>query len=136
MAVFAITTHQLTFNAVDLTDHVKSVTLSMEAAQLDSTAMGDTWVEQTGGLKSGTLAITFNDDYAASSVDTTLWSAFNTGTVVTFSTKPTSAATSATNPSYSGSVLPSQHSIGGGVGELAAKTVSFPLSGAVTRATA
>lgn len=134
MAVFALTTTQLTLNSVDLTDHVKSVTLTVDAAQLDSTAMGSEWTEVIGGLKSGTLAVTFNDDYDTSSVDASIWGAL--GTVVTFSTRATSAAVGTTNPSYSGSVLISQWIAGGQVGDLASKQVSWPVSGTVTRATA
>lgn len=137
MAVFAITAEYLALNGSATTnDHVKSATLTLEAAALDATAMGDTWVENIGGLKSGTLAITFNDDFAASNVDALLWGYFNTGTAITFEIRPTDSAVSATNPKYTGSVLPTQFGLGGAVGELAAKTVSFPVTGAVTRATA
>lgn len=135
MAVFALTNEYLALNgSASLNDHVKSAVLTMDSAQLDSTAMGDAWVEVIGGLKSGQLAITWNDDFAASNVDATLWPLF--GTVVTFEVRPTDSAVSATNPKYTGSVLIAQHGLGGSVGDLAAKTVSYPTSGAVTRATA
>lgn len=133
MAVFALTNEHLTINSVDLSDHVKSAVLTVDAAQLDSTAMSDSWTEMIGGLKSGSLAVTFNDDYAAGSVDATLWAAL--GTVVTFVVRPVATAVSATNPNYSGSILISQHSVGGGVGELASKSLTFQTSGTVTRAT-
>lgn len=135
MAVFALTAEYLALNgSATLNDHVKSAVLTMDAAQLDSTAMGDTWVEVIGGLKSGQLAITWNDDFAASNVDATLWPLF--GTVVTFEVRPTDAAVSATNPKYTGSVLIAQHALGGQVGDLAAKSTSYPTSGTITRATA
>lgn len=134
MAVFAYTDAYLVVNSVNLSDHVKSVTLTVDVAQLDTTAMGDTWTEQIGGLKSGSIAVTFNDDMAASNVDATIWPAL--GTVVTFELRPTSSAVGATNPKWTGSVLISGTSVGGGVGELAAKSVTWPTSGTVTRATA
>jgi hypothetical protein len=40
----------------------------------------------------------------------------------------------ASNPKYTGSVLITQASIGGAVGELAMKSLTFPVTGAVTRA--
>lgn len=133
MAVFALTNEHLTINSVDLSDHVKSAVLTLDAAQLDSTAMSDSWTEMIGGLKSGSLAVTFNDDFAASNVDATLFAAF--GTVVTFVVRPVATAVSATNPNYTGSILISQHTLGGSVGDLASKSLTFPTSGTVSRAT-
>jgi hypothetical protein len=43
---------------------------------------------------------------------------------------------STTNPKWTGSVQISQLAAGGAVGELAAKSVSWPTSGTITRATA
>lgn len=134
MAVLAYVDAYLVINSVNLSDHVKSVTATFDAAVLDSTAMTDTWTESTPGLKSGSISVTFNDDFASGSVDATLWPLFGTNT--TFELRPTSAAVSATNPKWTGSVTISQIPVGGGVGELAAKSVSWPTTGAVTRATA
>lgn len=136
MAVFALTDMYVALNgsASNLNDHVKSATLTVDVAQLDSTAMGDSWVEVIGGLKSGSLAITFNDDAAASNIDSILWPLL--GTVVTFEVRPTSAAVGAGNPKYTGSVLISGSALGGSVGDLASKSLTFPTSGTVTRAIA
>lgn len=135
MAVFAITAEYVALNgSAALNDHVKSATLTVDSAQLDSTTMGDTWLEITGGVKSGSLSIEFLDDFAASNVDATLWPLF--GTNVTFEIRPTDAAVSATNPKYTGSVHIAQHSLGGAHGELAAKSLTFPTTGTVTRAVA
>ena len=134
MSVFALTAEYLALNgSATLNDHVKSAVLTIEAEALDSTAMGPGWKSAIGGLKSGTLAVTFNDDMAASNVDAALWPLL--GTVVTFEIRATDSAVSATNPKYTGSVLIQQHNLGGSVGELASKQLSFPTSGAVTRAT-
>lgn len=136
MAAFALLAEQLTINSVDYTalSMVKSAQLTLDAAQLDPTAMGDSWTEVLGGLKSGSLAVTFNDDYAASSIDQLLFPLF--GTVVTFLLRPTTAAVGVTNPNYTGSIFIAQHTLGGAVGDLAAKSLTFPTSGAITRATA
>ena len=135
MGIFALTNEFLSLNGSSaVNDHVKSATLTVDVAQLDSTAMGDSWVEVIGGLKSGTLAITYNDDFAASNVDALLWPLL--GTVVTFEVRPDAGAVSTSNPKYTGSVLISQHSVGGSVGDLAAKEVTFQTSGTITRATA
>lgn len=134
MAVFAYTNAYVVVNSVNLSDHVKSVTLTVDGAVLDATAMGTGWTANIGGLKSGSLAITFNDDFAASNVDATIWPLLNT--VTTFEIRPDAGSVGATNPKFTGSVLVAQTAVGGGVGELAAKSVTWPTSGTVTRATA
>jgi hypothetical protein len=135
MAVLALTNGSVVLNGVDLSDHAKSIELNVEAEELETTAFSaDGFKEHIGGLKGGSLSITFNQDFAASSVDATLWPLL--GTVVTFAVKAVKAAVSATNPSYSGSVLISNYSpLGNGVGELAEVQVQFPTTGVVTRAT-
>jgi hypothetical protein len=91
-------------------------------------------MSKAGGLKSGTLSIDFQQDFAASEVDATMWPLF--GSTTTFEIKPTSSAVSSTNPSYSGSILVNQHiPVANAVGELATSSVSFPTSGTITRAT-
>lgn len=133
MAVLALLTQTCVLNSQDLSDHSKGVQITAEATQLDSTAMGDAWVEYTGGLKSGSVTINLLDDFAASSVDATTWGAFNTGTAVAFASKPTSSAISTTNPEYQCNILPSAWNVGGSLNEMAAKALTYPITGAITR---
>ena len=134
MAVFALTSEYTALNGADRSADIKSSVLTVDAAQLDTTDFASSgWTEMIGGLKSGTLAITFQDDVASSAVDSILWPLL--GTVVTFEVRATSAVVGVSNPKWTGSVLITGHSIGGAVGELAVKTLSFPTTGAVTRAT-
>lgn len=136
MAVVALTAEYLALaGSAALNDHVKSATLTVDANELDATAMGDTWKEVVGGVKAGTLSIEFFDDTAASNVDSIIWGHFNTGTTITFEVRLSDAAVSATNPKYTGSVLPKSASFGGSHGELPMKSLTWPTSGAVTRAT-
>lgn len=133
MAVFAFTNGFTSINAVDLSNHVKSVTLNVDVDQLDSTGMGATsnYKSFIGGLKAGTLTIEFMDDFAASQVNTTLFTQL--GNVVAFDVRADAGARSATNPSYTGSVLIATWNMGGKLGDLAGKSVTFPTSGAVTQ---
>lgn len=136
MAVIVETNRRLTLNAVVLSDHCKMVNLAMESDPQDSTTFGSTWKTFLAGLRSGTVGINFLNDYAAGSVDATLWPIFSSGTGVTaFTTRQDSGAISATNPDYQGNLVVSQHSAGGTIGELAKMDVSYPTTGAVTRAT-
>ena len=132
MAVFALTSSVVTVNAVDYSDHLKSATLTIDAAQLDTTDFASAgWTEVIGGLKSGTLALNFMDDVADNDVDEELYALL--GTVVAFTLKPVAGTTGASIPEYQGNVLITGHSIGGGVGELASKSLTFPITGAITR---
>lgn len=132
MSIYALTSQVVTLNSVDYSDHLKSATLTLDAAQLDTTdfASGG-WTEAIGGLKSGTLSLEFMDDVADNDVDEEMFALL--GTVVAFAIKATSGAISASNPEYQGSVLVTGHSLGGAVGELAMKSLTFPTSGAITR---
>ena len=133
MAVFALTSQYTALNGADRSADIKTSTLTVDVAELDTTDFASAgWTEVIGGLKSGTLAIEFQDDVAASAVDSVLWPLL--GTVVTFEVRGTSSAVGASNPKYTGSVLITQASIGGAVGELAMKSLTFPVTGAVTRA--
>jgi len=134
MAEFVFTDASLVINSVDLSDHVESVALNYSAEPLDDTVMRDTTRSKIGGLLDWSMAVTFKQDYAASKVDATLFSIV--GTVVTVTLKPTSAAVSATNPSYSGSVLVAEYNpLGGSVGDMAVAPVALPSAGTLTRAT-
>ena len=134
MAKFVLTDASVVLNSVNLSDHVASVTLDITAEEILTTSMGETFQSRTGGLKSGQLSIEFQQDFAASEVDATLFPLL--GSTTAFVVKPTSGSVSSTNPSYAGNVLVNSHSpVANGVGELATMSVSFPTSGTITRAT-
>lgn len=134
MSVLVLLNEFFELNSVDSSDWAKSAALAVEAAQLDASVFGDGWTKNVAGLKSGTVTVEFLDDFDAAALDATLWPLF--GTVVTFKVRPDAGVASTSNPQYSGSVLISQLNVGGSLGELAGKALSFPTTGAVTRATA
>ena len=135
MAVYALTSEYLAINSVDRSADIKSAVLTVDAAALDTMDMASGgWMEQIAGTKSGTLTVEFQDDAAASAIDSVLWALF--GTVTTFEVRATSASVGTGNAKYTGSILVNQFAVGGAVGELATKSLTFPTSGAVTRATA
>ena len=134
MAIQALTAEVVTINSIDFSAYCKSATLTIDVAELDTTDFAsDGWTEMIGGLKSGTLSVEFMDDVADDQVDEDLYAIL--GTVVPFSLKLDDAAVGTSNPNYTGNVLITQHTLGGAVGDLATKSLSFPISGAVTRAT-
>lgn len=134
MAIFVATDYSVSIGGTDLSDHIVAVDLPVEAETQDSTAFGDDWREQTPGLKSGSVTIGFQQDFAASEVDATLWPLL--GTATTIIVKPTSGTIGATNPAYTGSFVVSQlQPIAGQIGNLASMNVTWPLSGELARDT-
>lgn len=136
MASFVSTDAYVSINSVDLSDYVQSVTFNYEAEEVDETAMGDTTRKNTGGLKNWSFDIAFKQDYAAGAVDATLWPLVGSTAAVVY--RPTSAAASATNPSYSGTGLVAsyQPNPGNSVGDLATANVRISPAGTLSRATA
>jgi len=134
MAIFSATDYSITIGGTDFSNVLVSAELSVEAEDIETTAMGDTFRTRIGGLKTGTLTLELHQDFAASSVDDTIFAALGTSVAVVL--KPTSGAVSATNPSYTFNVLITQaQPFNSSVGDLATQSLTFPVDGTVTRAT-
>ena len=119
----------------DLSDHVRSVTITYEAELQDKTAMGDGARAKIAGLKNWNMTIGFNQDFAASKVDATLYPLVGS-TALSIAVKPTTAAVSATNPMFLGSaLLGSYQPINGSIGDLSVTDVTFESDGDMTRQT-
>src|SRR3954470_13226956 len=104
MAFMVLTSEYLSLNASDLSAYTTKAELSVEVDEKDVTTYASLgWKQVIGGLKNGTLAIEFKQDFAAAPLDSILWPLF--GTVVTFEVRPTSAVAGASNPKWTGSVL-------------------------------
>lgn len=124
----------ITINAVDLTDHIASVTIDENYDEVETTAFGQTARTRVAGLGDHSVSFDFHQDFAASSVEATIDGLI--GTVIPVTVKPTNAAVSATNPEYQFSVLvTSWQPVNGAVGDLATASVTWPISGGITRDT-
>lgn len=135
MAKFVATDYKITINGTDFSTSLASVELPIEVEEQDTTAFGSAWRSRIAGLKSGSITLEFHQDFGAAAIDATLWPLLSTSATVTV--KPTSATVSATNPTYSGEFLVTQYTpFASTVGDLATLSVSWPLNGALTRATA
>lgn len=137
MAIFPFLDCRLEINSVVASTWAKKATFEADVQDLDSTTFGGGgWKTLLGGLKSGTLALDLNQDFAAAQVDATLWPLFIAAVPFIVKIRPTSAAISATNPEYSGAVLLTKYSpLDGSVGDLAGTSISIPTSGVWARAT-
>jgi len=130
-----LTAEYLSINSNDLSEFTKKAEVTVEVEEKDVTnykSLG--WKEVIGGLKSGTLACEFLQDFAATKLDAIMWPLL--GTVVPFEVRADQAAVGTSNPSYSGNVLIAGWSpVTGSVGDEATVSQDFTTSGAVTRAT-
>lgn len=119
-------------NSVVLSDHVKSLTLNYEAETQDDTAMGDDTRSMLGGLKNWSASVEFHQDFAAAEVDVTIFSLVGVSTDIEI--RPTSAAVSATNPSFTGNAMITTYSpLSGSVGDVLPATIELvPSKGAGT----
>ena len=135
MAKFVATDYNITINSVPFSSSLAAVTLDVSSEEQETTAFGDGYRTRIGGLKDGSITLDFHQDFAAGSVDATLFPLL--GTQATVVIKPTSGTVTATNPSYTALALVTQYQpFASNVGELATLSVTWPTSGSVSRATA
>jgi hypothetical protein len=117
----------VTLNSVVLSTVTTSATINRVFDELEVTAMGDTAHKFVKGLEASTITLDFlNDDTAsgAAAVRATLQAAW--GTTVPLTLKQTSAATSATNPLYSTTILVNNTTdINGNVADLSTQSITF-----------
>ena len=128
----------LTINSVDLQDQCTSAVINYVLEQLETTSFGDTarkfGASTVTSLQNNTIEVELYQSYAASETEATIFGLV--GIQTTLVLKPTSAAVSATNPSYTltGAYLSAHTPINASLGELSTLTLTFS-GGALTKAT-
>ena len=123
-----------TINSVDLSDQATAATITYTVEALENTAFGSTSRTYTSGLANNSVTVTLYQSYAASETEASIYSLV--GTTTTLVLKPSSAAVSATNPSYTltGAYLESHTPINASLGELSTIDLTFT-GGTLTKAT-
>jgi hypothetical protein len=130
-----ITNANVSIGGVDLSSHITKVTLSTTRAEIETTTFGNTAVRRVAGLADSSVAIDFNQDFAAASVETTLYPLI--GSTAAIIVKPNGTATGTANPSYTFSALVTEWMpLDAQVGELAAASITWPIDGTIAKATA
>ena len=114
-----------TINSVDLQDQCRAATMTVKYDALESTAFGSSSRVYTAGLGDHEFTVTLLMSYSASETYSTL--AALVGTATTVSIKPTSSATSATNPSFilTGTYLEALPVVDASYGELSEIDITF-----------
>jgi hypothetical protein len=125
MAIFLNNKVGFKVATINLSDHVTAFTLNRQSDQIEVTAMGDTAHKFVSGLSADVLTVSLLNDTAASNVLATLQAAYGT-TVAWAAVQDSSAAISATNLLYSGTILVDNLTdINGAVGDEGMMDITF-----------
>lgn len=126
-------------DGVDLSNHVREVTVAMTAADVSTTAMGAGGEGHLAGIRADSFTFSMYSDFAASQVHATINPKFvAAGTVVVqvMAGLANGSTVGTTNPLFIGycPVL-SYTPVGGAVGDAAMTPLNLPVSGTITVAT-
>ncbi len=133
MAIFVWTNAHLKINSVDESDHVRSVTLAYDAEMLDETAMATAATRiHKPGLFDWSMSVELYDDFADADVDDLLFALVGAASFPMI-LRPTQAVIGATNPEFRGNAVLEGDPVGGTVGDIATKTLTFQSAGVLTR---
>lgn len=134
MARIVLTNASVTFASTDVSSYVSSVTLSSSLDVVDTTSFGNTSRTRVAGLADNQVTIEFFQDFGSGLLESIVYPTIGTSAAMVI--KPVAGSTTATNPSYSFNALVSEwQPLSGAVGELATASVTWPISGAITKAT-
>ena len=135
MAIFLNNKVGFKVATINLSDHVTAFTLNRQSDQIEVTAMGDTAHKFVAGLSADTITVSFLNDTAAANVLATLQAAYGT-TVAWAAVQDSSAAISATNLLYSGTILVDNLTdINGAVGDEGMIDITFTCNSKTATAT-
>lgn len=136
MAKFVADNYAITINGTNYSTSLASVELSIEADDVETTAFGGSgYRTRIGGLKAANISLEFHQDFASGALDSVLFPLLNT--LATVVIMPIGSTVGTANPSYTCTALVNSYTPhASAVGDLATVSVSWPVSGTVTRATA
>jgi hypothetical protein len=136
MARIVLTNASVVFGTSnDLSDHIASVTINTSYDIVETTSFGSTAKTRIAGLADNSVSLEFHQDFASGSVESIIYPLL--GTAITIKVKPNADTVTATNPQYAFSALISEWTpLNGAVGELATASVTWPISGVITKTTA
>jgi hypothetical protein len=137
MAKIVLTDAKVTINSVVLSSSISSVTIDTKYDILETTGFGASGAAKTrvAGLADNSVSLEFFQDFAAANVEATIFPLI--GSTTTVVVQPASTSTTTTNPTYTFTALVSEwQPLKGGIGQLATASVTWPISGAITKAVA
>lgn len=134
---FVLRNCQVGIDGVDLSDHVREVTVELTADDVDVTAMGAGGHQHLAGIRADSFTFTMYSDFASSKVHATINPKFVAAGTVAVEVIPTNSAIGTTNPRFSGYCPVLTYTpVGGAVGDAAMTPINLPVNGTVTVTTA
>jgi len=135
LAKFVATDYSISIGGTDFSESLAALTVDISVDEQETTSFGDDARTRIGGLQDGSVSLDFHQDFGAGSIDATLFPLL--GTSVEIIVMPTSATVGASNPTYTFSALVTSYSpFASSIGDLASLSISWPVNGAIVRATA
>lgn len=139
MARLVLTNAYVLYASNDISQYVTSVSLSSSVDVIETTGLGSSARTRVGGLFDNQVTFEFNQDFADNALEElingTSLATSTVGTAVAMEIRPVNGAVSASNPKYTFNVLISEwQPLSGAVGELVSASVTWPISGVITKA--
>jgi len=134
VAKLVMTNANVTLGGADISQYVASVTLTTSVSEVETTSFGVGAVQRVGGLQDNSVTLEIHQDYSA--IEGLVFPLI--GGTTSLVVKPNGTAVGTANPSYTtNSVLITEWTpVNGAVGELSTISVTWPISGTVTKAVA
>ena len=123
----------------DISSYVTNISLSTTHDIIETTQFGDVYKTRIAGLGDNQANFEFLQDFSSTIVnpgglENVIYPLI--GTAINCKIRPTGAVVSTSNPQYSFSLLISEwQPLSGSVGELSTASVSWPISGEITKTT-
>ena len=134
MSKIVLTDAKVTINSVVLSSSISSITIDTKDDIIETTGFGSTAKTRVAGLADNSVTLDFFQDFAAAATEATIYPLLGSTTTVVI--QPASTAVSTTNPTYTFTALVSEwQPLKGGIGQLATASVTWPISGSITKAT-
>ena len=139
MARLVLTNAYVVFASNDISQYVTSVSLSTSVDVIETTGLGSSARTRVGGLFDNQITLEFNQDFADNALEElingTSLATSTVGTSVAMEIRPVNGAVSASNPKYTFNALIAEwQPLSGAVGELVTASVTWPISGVITKA--
>jgi hypothetical protein len=139
MARIVLTNAYVLYASNDISQYVTSVALSSSVDVVDTTGLGSSARTRVGGLFDNQLTVEFNQDFADNALEElingTSLATSTVGTAVAMEIRPVNTTVSASNPKYTFNALIAEwQPLSGAVGELVTASVTWPISGPITKA--
>ena len=128
-----MTNANVVLGGTDVSSYVASVTLNISVNEVETTAFGSGATTRVGGLQDNSVTLDMHQDF--SQIEGLVYPLI--GSTTSLVVKPNGTAVGTANPSYTMTPLVTEWTpVNGAVGELATASITWPVSGTVTKAVA